>query len=289
MSYSGNQKAVEVDPENLCEASIIRRFPVLFRRSDDEGDLGLFGGDVGGHADPEVVAVVALGGGVDDGGAVHVGGDDGAGLLGGEAGFIDDGAVEDPGVEVVGGFTFIDVLDEVGEGDVFGFVAVFPFDVDGEAVGSWGFGLGVLRFVGALGFGFEFFEDAEGGGLVVGEEEGELDLDGLHLGFENGLVDFFACFMAEGVLDGQLLMEDGAGDAELAGGGIDLDAVEIVDAGGDLLDEFLRGLELCFGVWFRCCGLLRRHAGAEEEGKKGGEWAQHGKWGGGCVHSFGSA
>ena len=78
------------DSENLYDASFIQRFPVLFRGSDDEGDLGLFCGNVGGHADPEVVALVAFGGGDDDGGAVHVGGDDGAGLLGGEAGFIDD-------------------------------------------------------------------------------------------------------------------------------------------------------------------------------------------------------
>ena len=250
----------------------------LFGRGDDQGDLGLFCGDVGGHADPEVVALVALGGGVDDGGAVHVGGDDGAGLLGDEAAFVDEGAVEDPGVEVVGRFTFVDVLDEVGEGDVLGFVAFFPFDVDGEAVGTGGFGLGVFGFVWALFFRVEFFEDAEGRGLVIGEEEGELDLDRLDLGLQNGLMDFLTSFVAERVLDGELLMEDGTGDAQLAGGCSDLDAIEIEDAGGDLLDELLCSFELRFGIWLRGSGLLCRHVhDSGEEQNEGGEGAQHGR------------
>ena len=81
---SANDRESESNPERFVWEHWVWSCcrSVLLRGSDDEGDFGFLGGDVGGQADPEVVAVVAFGGGVDDGGAVHVGGDDGAGLRG---------------------------------------------------------------------------------------------------------------------------------------------------------------------------------------------------------------
>lgn len=204
--------------------------------------------------------MVAFGGGVDHGGAVHVGGDDGAGDFGDEAGFVDEGAVEDPSVEIVGRFAFVDVLDEGGEGDAHGFAVLLPLDVDGEAVGSGSGRLGFLVFVGAFFAGREFFEDACGSGLVVGQEECELDLDGLYGGLEDGFVDFFANFMTEGILNRELLMEDVTGDANFAGGSGDLDAIEVEDAGGDLFEELFGVFELGFRVRLRRSGVLGEDA-----------------------------
>jgi hypothetical protein len=130
------------------------------------------------------------------------------------------------------------------------FVAVFPLAADGEAVGSGSGGLGVFVPVGTLFLGIEFVEDALGGGLVIGEQKSELDLNGLHRGLEDGLVDFFAGVVAEGVLDGQLLMQDAAGDAQLTRGGGDLDAIEVKHAGRDLFEELLGVFELGLAsVW----------------------------------------
>jgi hypothetical protein len=251
-----------------------------FDGRDDESDRGddeLLRRNVGGHADPEIVAVVAFGGGVDDGGAVHVGGDDGAGDFGGEAICVDAGAVEDPGVEVGRGFAFVDVLDEVGEGDVLGLSAFFPFDADGEAVGSGSFGLGVFVPVRAFFLGVEFVEDAKGGRLIIGEQKSELDLNGLHRGLQDGLVELLAGVVAEGVLNGQLLMQDAAGDAQLACGGGDLDAIEIKHAGRDLFEELLRGFELLLGVRFGRSSILCPHVHEGEESQEGdSEWTYHG-------------
>ena len=210
--------------------------------------------------------MVAFGGGIDDGGAVHVGGDDGTGDFSDEAGFVDLRAVEDPSVEVGGCFAFVDVLDEVGERDALGFVAVFPFNVDGEAVGTGSLGFGVFVFVGALFLGIEFIENAEGGGLVVGEKKRELDLNGADGGLQDGLVDFLAGFVAEGVFDGKFLVQDAAGDAHLACGGGDLNAVEVKDTGGDLFDELLGVFKLLRGIGLGSGGVLGRCAweGCEE-------------------------
>lgn len=227
-------------------------------RRDDEGDLGFLGRDVGWHADPEVVAMVAFGGGVDDGLAINVGGDDGAGHFGVETVLIDDGAIENPGVEIGRGLAGFDVLDEIGKRDAPGFVAVLPFDMDGEAVGTGDGGNGLRVFVRALVLGVELVEQALGGGLIAGQQQGELELDGPHLGFEDGFVDFFPGFVNEGVFDGQLLMKDAARNAQFACGGIDLDAVEVVNAGRDLLEKLPGFFQLGLGVRFGRRGLLGR-------------------------------
>lgn len=213
--------------------------------------------------------MVAFGGGVDDGEAVHVGGDDGAGDLGDESFGIDAGAVEDPGVEIGRGFARVAVLNEGGKRDALHLVALFPFAVDGEAVGSGLFGRGFLLFgVGTLFLGIERVEDALGAGLVIGEEEGELDLDRPHGGLQDRFVDLFTRLVAESVFDGQLLMKDGAGDAQLAGGGGDADAVEVKDTGGDLLERLLCLLELDLGRVFGRCGFLCGKRGCEQESEK---------------------
>ena len=116
----------------------------------------------------------------------------------------------------------------------------------------------------------KLFETAEGRGLGIGEEEGELNLDRLHLGLQDGLVDFLAGLMAESVFDGELLVQDVAGNAQLAGGSGDLDAIEIIDAGGDLLDELLRGFDLCFGVRLRHSGVLRLQVREGTDDQHGG-------------------
>jgi hypothetical protein len=100
---------------------------------------------------------------------------------------------------------------------------------------------------------------------------------GLHSGLEDGFVNFFAGFIHKGVFDGQFLMQDVAGDAQLTRGGIDLDAIEVKDAGGDLFEEFLGLFELFGGVGLGGGRVLSDSArGQGEEEEAGGEGAEHG-------------
>lgn len=241
---------------------------LLNGRRDDERDLRPLRRDIRGHADPEIIALVAFGGRVDDRLRIHIGGDDGAGLLGGEASDVDLRAIKNPGIEIGRSFALFDVLDEVGERHVVGFIAVFPLAADLEEVGSSGGGRGlVFVSVGALDLGIDFAEDALGGGLVVGQQEGKLNLNGLHRGLEDGFVDFISGLMAEGVLDGKLLVEDAARDAQLTRGGGDLDAVEVENAWRCFLEQLFSLFELSFRVHLGRGGFLSKQT--REEGEEG--------------------
>jgi hypothetical protein len=191
-----------------------------------------------------------------------------AGLFGGEASDVDLRAIKNPGIEIGRSFALFDVLDEVGERHVVGFIAVFPLAADLEEVGSSGGGRGlVFVSVGALDLGIDFAEDALGGGLVVGQQEGKLNLNGLHRGLEDGFVYFISGLMAEGVLDGELLVEDAARDAQLTRGGGDLDAVEVENAWRCFLEQLFSLFELGFRVHFGRGGFLSKQT--REEGEEG--------------------
>ena len=215
---------------------------------DDEGDGGAFRGDVFWEADPEVVTVVAGGGGVEEGVMVSVNGDEGAFTFGDEAPVIDFGAVEDPGVEVGRGDAEVAVLEPLGERRGVFFAIDFPFGGELDAVGAGGFG---FLFLEGEGFVFgEFGEEAGGAGGVVGEEEGDLEVEGSDGGGEDGFV-VFAGFVDEDVFDGDLLMEEGAGEADFAFGGVDLDGAEGVLGGRGFLEAALGGGHFFGELFFR--------------------------------------
>ena len=116
-------------------------------------------------------------------------------------------------------------------------------------MGTGGFG---CLFLEGEGFVFgEFGEEAGGAWGVIGEEEGDLEVEGSDGGGEDGFV-ILAGFVDEDVFDGDLLMEEGAGEADFAFGGVDLDGAEGVGGGRGLLEAALGGRhffsELFFGV-----------------------------------------
>jgi hypothetical protein len=89
---------------------------------------------------------------------------------------------------------------------------------------------------------------------------------------------------------GSFLVQDVAGNAQLAGGGVDLNAVQIITPGRDLFEELLGVVELLGGIDLGLgCGILgvdreaQGQQGAEEDAWKAeghGGWRDYGVEGG---------